>query len=146
MNNVTGNIIMKAAFVEASKSNCKHASVGAVLVQNKKILVSAHNNIPSGINGCNGFGCMRELLKIDSGKNVEICNVVHAEQQLIINCALLGINPEHSDIFCTHSPCGVCSKILINSKIQSFFYSIERKSDQSFKDYFRDSGIVFGKI
>lgn len=140
------NSFIEQAFVEASKSNCPHASIGALLVKSGNILARAHNNIPSYIQECMRFGCKRERLNIESGTRVEMCNVVHAEQQLIINCALSGISPEGTDVYCTHSPCGVCAKMLVSAKIRSFFYSIDRETDQSFKKYFEKSDIIFGRI
>lgn len=146
MDRVIALSFIERAFCESTKSNCNHMAVGAVLTKNNKILVSSFNNIPLGINQCFDNGCLRENLKIPSGTQIEKCNVVHAEQQLIINCAFSGVNPENSIVFCTHSPCSVCAKILVNAKIKAFIYSIVRNKDNAFKKYFKQTGIHYQKI
>lgn len=138
-------LFMQEAFEIAKKSNCLHRQVGAVLVKNNKIVIQSYNNIPKEIEECSKVGCIREKENIKSGERIERCRVVHAEQQIIIDCALKRINPNGAVVFCTHSPCIVCAKILANAGIKKIYYSIDR-GDDTFKKYFTNSDIIFEKL
>ena len=142
---VQEQIFIEEAFKVAEKSNCLHRHVGAVLVKDNHILLKSYNNIPNEINICSKEGCMREKENIKSGEKVERCRVVHAEQQLIIDCALNKINPQGCKVYCTHSPCVVCAKILANAEIKEICYAIDR-DDDNFKSLFKDSKMIFKKI
>jgi dCMP deaminase len=81
-------------------------------------------------------------LAIPSGKRAEICRAVHAEQNVIIQAALHGISIRGSTIYCTHSPCVLCAKMLVNAQIKRFV-SFGRYSDDEFLTLFKEAGIEF---
>ena len=116
---------LEEAFKISKMSNCLHKQAGIVLVKNNQIIEKSCNNISNSIKLCAKNGCIREKENLKSGEKIERCNVVHAEQQLIINCALKRINPERSDIYCTHSPCTICAKMLLNAKLRIFILQLK---------------------
>ncbi|HHE41872.1 MAG TPA: cytidine deaminase, partial [Dehalococcoidia bacterium] len=67
---------------------------------------------------------------------------IHAEQNVIIQAALHGVSLAGATIYCTHSPCVLCAKMLINARITRFVtYGLY--SEENFRDLFREAGIVF---
>ena len=137
---------LKEAFNISNKSNCLRKKVGAVLVSKDKILLKAYNNIPKEIEACSKCGCIRDKEKIKSGEKIERCRVVHAEQQIIIDCALNGINPFGCTLYTTHSPCIICSKMLANAGIKTVYYAIEREDNNTNKLFFNDSQMTIKKL
>jgi len=131
---------LKIAAVVAERSTCRRHQVGAVAVKDKHILATGYNGAPSGFPDCLELGCQRDLLKIASGTRQEVCRAIHAEQNVIIQASLHGVSLEGSTIYCTHTPCVLCAKMLVNAKIKRFVSSGEYK-DGSFKDLFREAGI-----
>ncbi|MCL2599125.1 MAG: dCMP deaminase family protein [Firmicutes bacterium] len=104
-------------------SSCIRRHVGAVIVKDKRILATGYNGAPSGVKSCEERGtCMRQDLGIESGKNLEIGYAVHAEQNAIIQAAKFGVSVEGAVLYCTHQPCTLCSKIIINSGIKKIIY------------------------
>ena len=132
---------LNKAYMEAKNSKCLRHQVGAVLVKGD-VLVGECNNVSLGMCECEKAGCLRQELNLSGGERVEVCRGVHAEQNLIVKCTLLGINPEGGTIYCTHSPCSVCAKILTNLKIKRFVYSNER-IEKNFTKIFRCAGIEY---
>lgn len=102
----------------ATRSTCLRRHVGAVIVQNKRILSTGYNGPPSGLPHCDETGCLRQQLGIPSGQRQEICRGLHAEQNAIIQAALHGVSIAGSDIYITHQPCITCAKMIINSGIK----------------------------
>jgi len=131
---------LKVASVVAERSTCRRHHIGAVAVKNKHILATGYNGAPSGLKDCLELGCLRDELGIPSGQRHEICRGVHAEQNVIIQAALHGLSLEGSTVYCTHTPCVLCAKMLVNAKIKRFV-SFGRYDDDSFIDLFKEAGI-----
>jgi dCMP deaminase len=113
---------MQITRLVATRSTCMRRQVGALLVKNKNILATGYNGVPSGIRHCDEVGCLREQLKVPSGERHELCRGLHAEQNAIIQAARHGINIEGSTLYCTDSPCIICSKMLINAGVETVIY------------------------
>jgi len=131
---------LKIASVVAERSTCRRHHVGAVAVKNKHILTTGYNGAASGSKDCLELGCLRDELGIPSGQRHEICRGIHAEQNVIIQAGLHGVSLEGSTIYCTHTPCILCAKMLVNAKIGRFV-SFGKYNDSSFAELFREAGI-----
>ncbi|MDT8441281.1 MAG: cytidine/deoxycytidylate deaminase family protein [Desulfuromonadales bacterium] len=106
----------------ARRSTCLRRQVGAILVKDKNILATGYNGTPSGITHCEQTGCLREQLKVPSGERHELCRGLHAEQNAIIQAARHGVNIAGATLYCTNSPCIICTKMLINAGIRNIIY------------------------
>ncbi len=133
---------LKIASVVAERATCQRHHIGAVAVKDKHILSTGYNGAPSGFKDCLELGCLRNELKIPSGTRHEICRGIHAEQNVIIQATLHGVSLEGSTIYCTHTPCVLCSKMLVNARIKRFV-SFGNYDDSSFLELFREAGIEF---
>jgi dCMP deaminase len=92
--------------------------MGCVIVKNKRILTTGYNGAPSGIPSCKEKGeCLRRKLGIPSGQQGQLCYAIHAEQNAIIQAARLGISIEGATLYCTHQPCSICARLIINAGI-----------------------------
>jgi dCMP deaminase len=61
---------------------------------------------------------------------------------VIIQAGLHGVSLEGSTVYCTHTPCVLCAKMLVNARI-SRFVSFGRYSDDEFLKLFKEAGIKF---
>jgi dCMP deaminase len=131
---------LKIAKVVAERSTCRRHQVGAVAVRDKFILATGYNGAPSGLKDCLELGCLRDDLGIPSGERQEVCRAIHAEQNVIIQASLHGVSLEGSTIYCTHTPCILCAKMLVNAKIKRFVSSGDY-ADKEFGKLFAEAGI-----
>ena len=131
---------LKIALVVAERSTCLRHHIGAVAVRDKHILSTGYNGAPAGQKDCLELGCLRDEMNIPSGERHEICRAIHAEQNVIIQAALHGVSLEGSTIYCTHTPCILCAKMLVNARIKRFV-SFGKYDDDAFIDLFREAGI-----
>jgi dCMP deaminase len=131
---------LKIASVVAERSTCRRHHVGAVAAKDKHILATGYNGAPAGLKDCLELGCLRDEQGIPSGTRQEVCRGIHAEQNVIIQATLHGVSLEGSTIYCTHTPCVLCAKMLVNAKIKRFV-SFGKYNDDSFKDLFLEAGI-----
>ena len=133
---------LKIAAVVAERSTCRRHHVGAVAAKDKHILATGYNGAPSGLKDCLELGGLGDELGIPSGTRQEICRGIHAEQNVVIQASLHGVSLEGSTLYCTHSPCVLCAKMLVNAKIKRFV-TFGRYNDDSFVELFRAAGIKF---
>jgi dCMP deaminase len=131
---------LKIASVVAERSTCLRHHMGAIAVRDKHILTTGYNGAPAGAKDCLELGCIRDELKIPSGTRHEICRAIHAEQNVIIQAGLHGVSLEGSTVYCTHTPCVLCAKMLVNAKIARFV-SFGKYSDDTFIGLFKEAGI-----
>ena len=113
---------MQISTLVSTRSTCMRRQVGALLVKDKNILATGYNGVPSGITHCDVTGCLRDQFKVPSGERHELCRGLHAEQNAIIQAARHGVNIDGSILYCTDSPCSICSKMLINAGVQTIVY------------------------
>jgi len=131
---------MQIAAVVATRSTCLRRQVGALLVYNKRILSTGYNGTPSGLSHCREVGCLREKLEVPSGERHELCRGLHAEQNAIIQAAIHGVAIKDSVLYCTHYPCAVCAKMLVNAGISAIVLEGNYPDDLA-KDIFAEAGI-----
>ncbi len=131
---------LKIVSVVGERATCRRHHMGAVAVKDKHILTTGYNGAPAGQKDCLELGCLRDELGIPSGERVEICRAIHAEQNVIIQAALHGVSLEGSTIYCTHTPCVLCAKMLVNARIKRFV-SFRKYNDDEFITLFREAGI-----
>jgi dCMP deaminase len=134
---------MEIATVVAKRSTCLRNQVGALFVKNKRILSTGYNGAPSGLDHCDQVGCARE--GVASGTRHELCRAVHAEQNAIIQAALHGISIEEATLYCTHQPCILCAKMMINARVAKVVY-LQSYPDGTALDFLQQAGIEVVRV
>ncbi|MBQ8319549.1 MAG: cytidine/deoxycytidylate deaminase family protein [Clostridia bacterium] len=127
----------------AGWSSCyqKNRHVGAIIVKDKHVLTTGYNGAPAGVTSCEERGeCLRRKLNIESGTRQEICYAVHAEQNAIVQAAKFGINLNGATLYCTHQPCVICAKMIINAGIVRVIYK-EGYPDEFSLQLFDEAGV-----
>lgn len=93
---------MDLAKLMASRSTCRRLGVGAVITSSdfRRVYSIGYNGNASGLpNDCDSD---------EPGK----CGCLHAEENAVINCDVARSLPKI--LFCTHLPCVMCAKRIIN--------------------------------
>ena len=100
--------------------------IGAVIVRDKRILTTGYNGAPAGMPSCVERGeCLRRKNNIPSGTRHELCYAIHAEQNALIQGAKLGVSLQGATLYCTHQPCSICTKLIINAGIARVVYKYD---------------------
>ena len=134
---------LEMAELVATWSSCyqENRQVGAVIVKDKRIMTTGYNGAPSGIMSCKTRGeCLRRKMNVASGTKLELCSAVHAEQNAIAQAAKLGVSVDGATLYCTHQPCVICCKMIINSGIKRVVYRYGYPDEFSIK-LFAEAGI-----
>ena len=137
------NRFMEMASVVGSWSSCyqENRKIGAVIVRDRRILTTGYNGAPAGVKSCMERGeCLRRKLNIPSGTRAEMCYATHAEQNAIVQAAKMGISVEGATLYCTHQPCVICAKLIVNCGIRTVIYGQGYPDDFALA-IFREAGV-----
>lgn len=131
------DIFMDLAINLANRSHCVRAHVGAVLVNDTRIISIGYNGPPAGTHNCDEefgeAGCPK-----DSKGSCSLA--LHAEQNAILYATKNGANVEGSTLYVTLSPCIACARVIYSMKIQKVFFL---NSYAEYKGIGVDEGVEF---
>ena len=139
---------MQMAHLVSSWSSCyaPGREIGAVIVKDKRVMTTGYNGAPQGMKTCREKGeCMRRKLGIASGTRAEVCFAIHAEQNAIIQAAKLGISIDGATLYCTHQPCSVCAKMIVNAGIKRVVYEQGYPDEFTF-EIFNETNVLLEKM
>ncbi len=137
---------MEIAQVTAKRSNCSRRHVAAVIVKNNHILSTGYNGTPAGLKNCFEGGCPRCSGHAESGKGLDECLCVHAEQNAICQAACHGQAIDGASIYVTISPCLTCAKLIISAGIKEVIYGGDYAFLDTVSQIFKEAKIKYRKV
>jgi dCMP deaminase len=129
---------MTIAHAVATRATCPRASVGAVLVRDKRILTTGYNGSCTGLPSCLEAKC----LMVDD----HCARSVHAEINAIIQAALHGVSTAGATCYATHYPCLTCAKSLINAGVVRVVYHEGYRVSDHAALFFVDAGVELVRL
>ncbi|GMK45580.1 deoxycytidylate deaminase [Paenibacillus glycanilyticus] len=145
---------MDIAYMVSTRSRCPRRHVGSVLVQGKKLLGTAYNGAPMGVQDCSEAGCMIaeewETRIGDDGqeqmvKKQRCIRTIHAEQNLLLFTDRA--DREGSTVYVTDQPCWTCANMLANSGVKEIvFHRGYPKDSDKVSLLMSQKGIVFRSL
>jgi len=136
---------MEIARLTSKRSTCLRRQVGAVLVRDNRIITTGYNGAPTGLKHCEEAGCIRVERNIPPGERHELCRGIHAEQNAIIQAAMIGVSIKGATLYSTTQPCSLCAKMLINAGIKRIVYKGDYPDDLSI-EMLREAGVKLDRI
>ncbi|MBI4928956.1 MAG: cytidine/deoxycytidylate deaminase family protein [Anaerolineae bacterium] len=129
---------LKIASAVSERSTCDRASVGCVLVLEKRILTTGFNGSPTGQPHCDEVG----HLMVDG----HCVRTIHAETNAIIQAALHGVSTRGSTCYVTHFPCINCAKALVNAGIVRLVFSVAYRQDPIALDFLKGANVEIDQV
>jgi dCMP deaminase len=108
----------------AQLSSAKRLKVGAVVVQDNRIISIGYNGMPSGwTNDCEEVVTPTLPYLQGDGPILKTKDeVIHAEANAISKLARDGERGYGASLFCTHAPCIQCAKLIYGAGISKVYY------------------------
>jgi len=119
----------------AEVSECQRLKVGAIVVKNGSILAHGWNGTPSGFK--------TNVCEMEDGSTSPF--VLHAEQNILVKMAKSTESIEGAELFCTHSPCPECSKLLAQSGVKKVYFKYEYRITDGI-DILKELGVEVEKV
>ncbi|MEE9369019.1 MAG: cytidine/deoxycytidylate deaminase family protein [Pontiella sp.] len=133
---------MDIAHVVSKRGNCSRRKVAAVIVRDRRIVSTGYNGTPRGIDNCFEGGCPRCASNAPSGENLGECICAHAEENAIVQAAYHGISVRDGSLYCTLSPCLMCTKMIINAGIKEVVYETEYHFSEQARGLFKTASVI----
>lgn len=130
---------MEIAHLVATRATCPRRSVGAVIVRDRRILCTGYNGAPRGLSHCPPNGPTHEWPEgcLHAG---HCQRALHAEQNALLQAAMIGIPCGDATMYVTCQPCNSCAKMIINAGISRVIYEGDYPDAFSL-ELFRESGL-----
>lgn len=126
---------MEVARLFAYQSTCNRGQVGAVIVQDKRIVSCGYNGSPPGQPHCLDVGC----------DPPDGClRTIHAEANAILWAARHGTSLNGATMYATHAPCLTCAQAIAASGIKRFVYNRAYRLERL--DVLADSDVITEQI
>lgn len=154
------NMYMDIAARVAAMSYSKRLHVGSVIVKNDNIISFGWNGMPAGWDN----NCEDELVTYDvrdtvserEGWSYDVetkqyrrlktkKEVLHAESNAIVKLSKSSESSVDSKMYCTHSPCIECAKLIFQSGVKNLYYRNAYRSNEGI-DFLSKSGVKVQKI
>ena len=130
------DLYMKMAQDVSQLSYARRLKVGTVIVKDN-VVTYGYNGTPAGWDN----NCEDEL--IDERWYVTLKTkpeVLHSEANALMKIAKSTISSEGATLFCTHSPCIDCAKMIYQAGIFTVYYRDEYKSTDGI-EFLKKSGV-----
>lgn len=125
---------LRMALFLSTMGTCSRRQVGAIATNDKHHIVSSgYNGNASGLSHCIDKPCKGVFY--ESGKGLEICEAIHAEQNMLMQCQDVS---RITNVYVTTPPCLHCVKLLLNTSC-SCIHTIGNYDERS-KTLWLDNG------
>ena len=137
------DVYMRVAQDFANLSHARKLKVGAIIVKDNRIISVGYNGMPTGWdNEC-------EERQVEEGEfEAHVWyktkpEVIHAEMNAIAKVAASTESADGASMFCTHTPCTECAKMIVQAGIKEVFVGQVYESDNyhSGEDLLEESGV-----
>lgn len=158
---------MKIADAATDLSHGERLRVGAVIVKGDKILATGYNGMPNSWDnkcehrsymdrGAGGWLDYEEIIERwpfeepgEDGpvryKLVTNPEVLHAETNALMKIARSTESSEGATLFCTHSPCMECAKLIHQGGINSVYYRTQYRTTEGI-EFLTKSGVTVKQV
>lgn len=125
------------AHLIAEHSTCVKSQVGALLVQNRRIISTGYNGTAPGFHehcGAHFSGAnFNDPDVLEEHAMWSSLYELHAESNALLFAAKHGISPEDATVYITMSPCVQCAKLLISAQVKRVVYAEEYRDTAGIK-------------
>jgi len=136
---------MRMAYLAATRSTCLRRKVGAVIVKDRMVLSTGYNDTPRGLPNCGEGGCARCASEVPSGHSHDTCLCLHAEQNAILQAAYHGVAIAGGTLYCTHQPCLICAKMIVNVGLRRLVFAGEYP-DPLAREVLEQAGVELSQV
>lgn len=107
---------------EGKKTSDWWREVGAIVVKDKKVILTAYNHHIPSEHSPYALGDIRDF--IEAGKNSDIQSALHAEKGIVTEAARrVDVGLEGASIYLTVFPCSDCAQIIAYTGIKKCYFS-----------------------
>lgn len=126
----------------AERSTCNRGRSGAVIVVNERAVSTGYAGSPPGMPHCDEIGHQYRKMIDEKGKITNHCvRTIHAEQNALVQAALLGTSVKDGTMYSSMVPCYTCAKMILGAGIKRVVSLNDYHASEDTKTLFGQLGI-----
>lgn len=131
----------------ATRATCDRKHVGAVLVQDRRIVATGYNGSIPGAAHCDEAGHLLEGAPPKGGEDRRHCvRTVHAEANAVAQAATHGASTAGATCYVTAAPCWICFRLLAAAGVRRIVYAEAYRLDPQVLSHAEATGIELVQI
>jgi dCMP deaminase len=112
---------LRMAALVATRSTCVRRAAGCILIDSRgMVLATGHNGVPANQPHCTDAPCPGA--NAPSGRSLELCEAIHAEQNALMFCADI---TRIATVYVTCGCCVFCTRMLLNTACERIVFPVE---------------------
>lgn len=135
---------MRIAEFAAKRTNCMKRGVGAVLVQEGRIIATGYNGTAKGLNNCFDGGCARCNANTKCGQALDSCLCLHAEENALLEAGRA--RATGGTLYCTTAPCLSCARKICQLSVKRVVYRQDYSVEHFTARLCKEAGILLEKF
>lgn len=129
--------------VVGSRGSCDRGRSGCVITKENQMIVTGYVGSPRGLPHCDQVGHQMKTVRHEDGRETQHCvRTAHAEQNALIQAARVGARVEGATIYTAMTPCGACTKMIINAGIRRVVCDKRYHAGEESEELFRRVGVA----
>lgn len=124
---------MRQAVIASTRATCDRRHVGAVLVQDKRVLATGYNGSIRGQKHCDEGGHLM--------RDGHCVRTIHAEANALLTATRHGVSTDGAKLYVTCYPCWACFKLLAQAGVKEITYENSYRVDPLVAETARRMGI-----
>jgi dCMP deaminase len=127
----------------SKRATCDRGRSGCVIVNDDNHLLTAgYVGSPPGMSHCDDVGHLIHRTIDENGIVSEHCvRTIHAEQNAILQAAVVGVSIKDATLYCRMTPCRTCAMFIIDCGIKKVVCEKKYRSGAESEKMFKDTGI-----
>lgn len=105
----------------SQRATCDRGYSGCVIVRDNRPLTAGYVGSPPGLPHCDDPGVghdLRQTIDPDGTISEHCVRTIHAEQNAILQAAIIGISIKGATVYCRMTPCRTCAMFIIACDIK----------------------------
>lgn len=127
----------------SKRATCNRGLSGCVIVRDNRVLTAGYVGSPPGMPHCDDVGHEMVTFIDASGKSSDHCvRTIHAEQNAILQAAIIGVSIKGATLYCRMTPCRTCAMFIIACGIERVVCERKYRAGSWTEEQFQKSGII----
>ena len=127
----------------SKRATCNRGRSGCVIVRDNRVLTAGYVGSPPNLPHCDDVGHdLRKTIEPDGSISEHCVRTIHAEQNAILQAAIIGVSIQGATLYCRMTPCRTCAMLIIGAGIARVVCEKKYQSGTESEAMFKQVGII----
>jgi dCMP deaminase len=126
----------------SKRATCDRGRSGCVIVRDNRLLTAGYVGSPPNLPHCDEVGHdLRKTIELNGTISEHCVRTIHAEQNAILQAAIVGVSIQGATLYCRMTPCRTCAMFIIACGIKKVVCERKYRAGTESEEMFHLAGI-----